>query len=72
MAKNKKSKNIPLPILILICAALVFAMYSSLSTLVLAIWAIPSWVRWTATNLDWMTRMRSQIAHEPFPRDIGL
>jgi hypothetical protein len=38
MAKNKKSKNIPLPILILICAALVFAMYSSLSTLVLAIW----------------------------------
>jgi len=37
MAKKKKN-NIPLPILILICAALVFAMYSSLSTLVLAIW----------------------------------
>lgn len=37
MAKKKKN-NIPLPILILICAALVFAMYSSLSTLALAIW----------------------------------
>jgi predicted nucleic acid-binding Zn ribbon protein len=38
MAKKKKSKNIPLPILILISAVLLFAMYLSLSTLALAIW----------------------------------
>ncbi len=38
MVKKKKSKNIPLPIFILICAALLFAMYISFSTLVLAIW----------------------------------
>ena len=38
MANKKKSKNIPLPILILICAVLLFAMYLSLSTLALAIW----------------------------------
>lgn len=38
MAKKKVSKNIPLPIFILICAVLLFAMYMSLSTLALAIW----------------------------------
>ena len=38
MAKKRTSKNIPLPILILICAVLLFAMYLSLSTLALAIW----------------------------------
>ena len=38
MAKKKTNKNIPLPILILICAVLLFAMYLSLSTLALAIW----------------------------------
>jgi hypothetical protein len=38
MAKKKTSKNIPLPILILICAVLLFAMYLSLSTLALAVW----------------------------------
>jgi hypothetical protein len=38
MAKKKPSKNIPLPILILIWAALLFAMYLSLSTLALAVW----------------------------------
>lgn len=38
MAKKKTSKNIPLPILTLICAVLLFAMYLSLSTLALAIW----------------------------------
>jgi len=38
MAKKKASKNIPLPILILICAVLLFAIYLSLSTLALAIW----------------------------------
>jgi hypothetical protein len=38
MAKKKASKNIPLPILIIICAVLLFAMYMSLSTLALAIW----------------------------------
>ena len=38
MAKKKTNKNIPLPILILICAVLLFAMYISLSTLALAIW----------------------------------
>ena len=38
MAKKKTSKNIPLLILILICAVLLFAMYLSLSTLALAIW----------------------------------
>ncbi|MDX9888740.1 MAG: zinc ribbon domain-containing protein [Anaerovoracaceae bacterium] len=38
MAKKKTSKNIPIPILILICAVLLFAMYLSLSTLALAIW----------------------------------
>jgi hypothetical protein len=38
MAKTKTSKNIPLPILIIICAVLLFAMYLSLSTLALAIW----------------------------------
>lgn len=36
---SRKSKNkIPLPIFILICGALAFAIYISLSTLVLAIW----------------------------------
>ncbi len=38
MPKMKKSKNIPLPILILIYSALMFATYLSLSTLALAIW----------------------------------
>ena len=38
MAKKKTNKNIPLPILILIYTVLLFAMYSSLSTLALAIW----------------------------------
>ena len=38
MAKKKTSKNIPLPILILIGAILLFAMYLSFSTLALAIW----------------------------------
>lgn len=38
MAKKKTNKNIPLPILILICAVLLFAMYLSLSTMALAIW----------------------------------
>src|SRR5690554_5977531 len=38
MAKKKTSKSIPLPILILVCAVLLFAMYLSLSTLALAIW----------------------------------
>jgi ribosomal protein L40E len=37
MAKKMKN-NIPLPILILICAVLLFAMYVSLSTLALEIW----------------------------------
>ena len=37
MAK-KKTNKIPLPILILICAVLLFAIYTSLSTLALAIW----------------------------------
>ena len=35
---SKVKNNIPLPILILICAVLLFAMYLSLSTLALAIW----------------------------------
>ena len=38
MAKKKTSKSIPLPILILIYAVLLFAMYLRLSTLALAIW----------------------------------
>ena len=38
MAKKKTSKSISLPILILIYAVLLFAMYLSLSTLALAIW----------------------------------
>ena len=38
MAKKKISKNIPLPILIIIYAVLLHAIYLSLSTLALAIW----------------------------------
>jgi ribosomal protein L40E len=38
MAKKKNSKNIPLPILIIIYAALLYGIYVSLSTLTLAIW----------------------------------
>jgi len=38
MAKKKNRKNIPLPILILICAVLLHAIYTSVSTLALAIW----------------------------------
>ena len=38
MAEKKTSKSIPLSILILVCAVLLFAMYLSLSTLALAIW----------------------------------
>ncbi len=38
MAKKKTSKKIPLPILILICAVLLYAIYTSVSTLALAIW----------------------------------
>jgi hypothetical protein len=38
MAKKKERKNIPIPIFIIICAALLYAMYTSLSTLALAIW----------------------------------
>jgi ribosomal protein L40E len=38
MTKKKKSNKTPLPIFILICAVLVYGMYTSLSTLVLAIW----------------------------------
>lgn len=35
---RKKSNKVPLPILVLICACLLFAMYLSLSTLVLGLW----------------------------------
>ena len=38
MAKKKINNRIPLPILFLVCAVLLFAMYISLSTLALAIW----------------------------------
>ncbi|WP_313164985.1 zinc ribbon domain-containing protein [Sedimentibacter sp.] len=38
MAREKKNNRIPVPILIIIIAALLFAMYLSLSTLALAIW----------------------------------
>ncbi len=38
MAKKKTSKSIPLPILILICAVLLFAAYNSFSTLALGLW----------------------------------
>ena len=38
MAKKKANKNIPIPILILICTVLLFAANNSLSTLALAIW----------------------------------
>ena len=38
MAKKKENKNIPLPILIIICAVLLFATYNSLSTLALGLW----------------------------------
>jgi hypothetical protein len=38
MAKKKASKNIPIPILIIICAVLLYAIYTSVSTLALAIW----------------------------------
>ena len=38
MAKKKANKNIPIPILILICAVLLHAIYTSVSTLALAIW----------------------------------
>lgn len=38
MAKTKKNNRIPIPILIIVFAVLLFAIYSSLSTLVLAIW----------------------------------
>ena len=36
--KTSKNNNVPLPILIIIYAVLIYAMYVSLSTLVLAIW----------------------------------
>ena len=35
---RKKSNKIPLPILALICACLIFAIYISLSTLALGLW----------------------------------
>lgn len=38
MAKKKTEKNIPLPILIIICAVLMFATYNSLSILALGLW----------------------------------
>ena len=38
MAKKKANKNIPLPILIIICAVLLFAIYTSVSIIALAIW----------------------------------
>jgi ribosomal protein L40E len=38
MAKKKANKNIPLPILIIICAVLLFATYNSLSTMALGLW----------------------------------
>ncbi|MGI6704901.1 MAG: zinc ribbon domain-containing protein [Clostridia bacterium] len=38
MAKKKKSNKTPLPILIIVCAVLLYAIYTSISTLVLAIW----------------------------------
>ncbi|HHU48299.1 MAG: zinc ribbon domain-containing protein [Caldicoprobacterales bacterium] len=37
MAKKEKSNKIPLPILIIVCAVLLYAAYTSISTLVLAI-----------------------------------
>ena len=37
MAKKKTEKNIPLPILIIICAVLMFATYNSLSILALGL-----------------------------------
>ena len=36
--KKKKKDKVPLPIFIMICAVLLFATYTSISTLILAIW----------------------------------
>ena len=38
MAKKKTSNKVPLPILIIIYAVLLYAIYNSISTLALAIW----------------------------------
>jgi hypothetical protein len=38
VVKKKAKDNIPLPIFILICAVLLYGMYTSISTLVLAVW----------------------------------
>ena len=38
MAKKVKNNRIPLPILIIVCTVLLYAIYTSISTLVLAIW----------------------------------
>jgi len=72
MAKKKNRKNIPLPILILICAVLLHAIYTSVSTLALAIWGDS--VMGTVDSYDsrLTTQKRSKIAPVLFPRAIGF
>jgi hypothetical protein len=48
MAKKVKNNRIPLPILIIVCTVLLYAIYTSISTLVLAIGGTASSVRWIA------------------------
>lgn len=67
MAKKKKNHKIPLPILILICAVLVFAMYISLSTLTLAIWGES--VMGTVDSYD--SRREDMTAQENSSRTIS-
>ena len=70
---KKKIKTIPLPILILIYAVLLFAMYLSLSTLALAIWgdSIMGTVDSYDSRLD-DTNATQNRSRTIFPKAIGL
>lgn len=68
MAKKKKNKkNIPLPLFILICACLIFAIYISLSTIVLAIFGETT----TGTITSYNSRLDSTDAPTNRSRTIS-
>lgn len=62
---GKRNNKIPLPILALVCACLLFALYTSLSTLALAIWgdsimgAVDSYDSRLDDNKAWANRSRT-------------
>lgn len=73
MAKKKNNSKIPLPIVIIICAVLLYASYTSISTLALAIFgdSVMGIVDSYSNRRD-DTRAEENRSRTVFPRAIAL